>query len=195
MCDFSLFAHFEIAQFNEFSDHAPVHFNLKVNSCPYTEYIKYEDRETLWWNSELRDSCRSSIIYNLPNFSRIIETNRDNSENLVTNFACLLKEISDPLFKRITCVSRGFTDRNTKSNKKWFDAECSQVRNLYLQARSAYNRSRTDENRSELANVSCYKSLIKKKQHQFKYRQATQFEKLKRSNPRHFGSISELKHG
>ena len=69
--NFSFIVDFTIGEFNEWSDHAPLHLSLCCNNCsPKHEKftnVKYK------WDSSFKDRFRSEIIAKLPVFNSYCE--------------------------------------------------------------------------------------------------------------------------
>jgi len=69
-CNFSQIKTFTICPFNEWSDHAPLHFSLNCNNIPRGGSYYSETRYK--WDSTFREQFRSRIISQLPLFNNIV---------------------------------------------------------------------------------------------------------------------------
>ena len=66
-CDFDTLSHFEISEFNEFSDHAPLSFNIYLNN----QDLQHENLNTqtdtefsrkIVWDDEKKRSVLSNLL-------------------------------------------------------------------------------------------------------------------------------------
>ena len=166
--NFSLLKQFGVGTFNEWSDHALLHFSLYCNN---TARDKYSYTETKYkWKSNLTAQFRSIVIANLPNFNSILNSISTNAPETVNNavdqFSWTLHSISHSLFsKRVTTShSPYFVNDTCQKNAEWFDAECLSARQSYLYALCSFNLLKNEENRSVLcSHRKLYKDLVKYK--------------------------------
>lgn len=72
-------------------------------------------------------------------------------------------------------------------HSEWFDKDCIDARNVYLESLKSFNCCKTDENRVILCNhKSAYKSVITKKKNMFYRKKMQEIENLKKSKPKDF---------
>jgi exonuclease III len=191
-CDFVYINSFMVHDFNEWSDHCPISMSLCCNSKLdkhfNDSYCKYK------WNDLLKNDFRSGLIGKLPIFNHVTE-NIDHSDrtcinNVVRRFTDILREVADPLFKRCISTSNSksayFID-TAVNDKEWFDNECLQAKQRYVEAQRVFKRLKSDYSRNQFCSLkSEYKTLVKKKRQAFKAKQLLKIEKLKNSKPREF---------
>lgn len=189
--NFSMLCDFNIGPFNEWSDHAPLHFSIKCNN---TLPLQNTFTETKYrWDNTLRDEFRSGVISHLPDFNNIVNnidcTNKQSINNAVQSFTDTLRSITDPLFSKCFRSSNkpSFTEKSYMKNADWFDVECSDARRTYLEALRVFNLNKNNENRNDLFDKkSIYKKLINKKKGAFYRSKMRDIENLKNKKPKDF---------
>ena len=188
---FSSISDFIVHDFNEFSDHAPLHFSLLCNNVP-SDYQSFTDVKYKW-DDTLREQFRSQIISMLPVFNTIVQhvdySCRTSINNVLNRFTETIRSIADPLFSK-TCVYKtnpSFNVDNCIKNAEWFDNECNTARNLYHEALRTFNSCKTDINRERLCTSKRhYKDLIRKKKACCYRKQMLEIENLRKYKPRDF---------
>ena len=135
---FSSISDFPVHDFNEFSDHAPLHFSLLCNNVS-TEYKSHTDVKYKW-DDALRGQFRSGIISMLPVFNTIVQhvdySSRTAMNYVLNRFTETIRSVADPLFSK-TYVYNTHPSFNVNScikNADWFDNECDTARNVYHDA-------------------------------------------------------------
>ena len=109
--DFRYINNFESLNFNQFSDHAPLQFNIACNISGQVD-ATYINKKSIKWESTQRDSFRRSLIAKLPDFNAMFHNRQFTSdtevENLVSDFTSILNEVAKPLFckERIVNTSK-----------------------------------------------------------------------------------------
>jgi len=197
-CNFPLLSQFTVGEFNEWSDHAPLHFSLFGNNClpsyeTFTD-VKYK------WDSSRRDEFRSRIISKLPIFNDIVRS-IDNSNQLSINsiidkFTATIRSEADELFSKSYKYSNkpSFNTDSSLKHADWFDNECITARNHYHDALKYFNLNMTDLNRKVLCeNKSVYKKLIMKKKNIAYQRKMAEIESLKSKKPKDFWKLFKSK--
>ena len=100
--DFSHIADFEIGSFCEWSDHAPMSFNILCNRVPDTVENTQYTHTLIKWDDSLRDEFRRGLIGRLPDFNsavNILDTSDKSSVNsCVESFTQILNNVARPLF-------------------------------------------------------------------------------------------------
>jgi hypothetical protein len=188
-CDFSLVKHFNVCDFNEWSDHAPLQFVLDIGN--HTETVTSYNYISYKWNPLNRDIFRSKIIGRLPDFNRLTNNlntlDRNTINEVVDNFSLIIRECAEPLFSKSCRENKiGFTD-NVFSSKQWFDTECRVAKGVYKDALRQFNNERTDRNRVVLCeHKKSYKSIVRKKRRQYMVKKRDEILNLRHSNPRQF---------
>ena len=118
--DFPIVNNFKVGEFSEHSDHAPVLFSIKCKHIVQGE--ENMERESIKWNDSLIDRFRNGIIGKLPIFNRLLENQgaHDNLSinELVNQFSDILREVADPLFKKVyKRAGHTYKTQNGDSNK------------------------------------------------------------------------------
>ena len=104
-CHFTPNTDFAVLNFNQWSDHAPMHFAVKcnINLLSKHEYVETKYR----WNADLKDDFYNgllSITEQLDNVTSSIDSTCIN--DVVDQFSGLLNDVAEPLF------AKSFTNRN-----------------------------------------------------------------------------------
>jgi hypothetical protein len=189
--DFPMIDSFNVLPFNPYSDHAPIHFSLKVDTKE-TEQNYFTNIGTsvnFKWNDAHKTNFRRDIIAKLPQFNEILlNVNLSNTvsnntiDKMVEDFSVLIQSTADPYFKQ-------HSKRNVASNcnREWFDQECRVTWQDYQQALRLFNINKTVENREVLCDSKLrYKSLVKKKKKGYKLLKSKELSELRRKKPRDF---------
>ena len=188
--DFSCIRNFRICNFNSFSDHAPLCFELNANQS-YATIDEHNSEHVVTsnkWNNEKRDTFRSDIIAKLPLFNVLLNnivTDSSDVEELVSHFARAISDVADPLYKKTT-HSKGVHTTHS-SNQDWFDGDCINALRVYKEALHNFNINQSHANRVELCNCKKgYKLIVRKKKNGYKMKQSFELRKLKNQNPKEF---------
>ena len=150
---FYIVDNFSVKDFNNFSDHAPLSFNVKCNvrvlvEEPYVcEHVKWRDDE--------KQHFRDGLISRATDFNDFIhsyvEQSDANIDDLVKQFTNIVRDIADPLFiKRVNKYPQ-FERHTISDSDKWFDQECSEAKRLYKDALHIYNNSHSQGSTNPLA--------------------------------------------
>ena len=130
--DFKLVNNFKIRDFTEFSDHAPISFDIVGKK--YSSINNCFNIESVHWDNEKKNAFRRIIIGQLPAFNSLIE-NVDSSDhtsvdNLISQFSSIIRNAGDPLFLKNCTINRGFNCKNSNTSK-WFDEDCKNAKHSY----------------------------------------------------------------
>ena len=165
---FSKISRFNIGEFNEYSDHAPLHFFLYCDNKS-TDYESYTDVRYKW-DSALKDDFRAGIFSNLSHFDNTLRdidcTNRESINNATCMFTETIRSVADPLFSKsfTYCNNPTFDTSQVLKNADWFDRECKESYRIYQHYLRLFNNDKTDVNRETLCDKRReYKKLIRKK--------------------------------
>ena len=184
--------------FNEFSDHAPLHFSLLCNYVS-SEYQSYTD-VNYKWDDVLREQFRSGIISMLPAFNNIVHhidfSSRSSINDVLNNFTETIRSVADPLFSksRVYNTNPSFNVNTCIKHAEWFDHECVTARNLYHAALRVFNSCKTDTNRECLcSSKKYYKDLIRRKKAVCYRQKMLKIENLRKHKPRDFWRFFKAK--
>ncbi|XP_053405174.1 uncharacterized protein LOC128558910 [Mercenaria mercenaria] len=185
---FNIIDSFEIGQFNEFSDHAPILFTLNCKAYMQNSDVTsdVDNMYNIKWSEDHKDEFRRGLIGNLSTFNRIVYDtvvhDTVDVDNLILNFSKVICEVADPLFKR--CNN---SKRNQFFNNSWFDADCTTAKRKYKQALFVFNQNKSQEDRNSLCNAKKeYKCIIKFKKRAHKIQKSKELAELKKSKPKDF---------
>jgi exonuclease III len=186
--NFNIIDDFKIHDFNTFSDHAPISFEInnsilqKDNYISQTEYIKWRDEE--------KETFRAGLISNLLNFDNLLDgagNDQASINSMVNSFTNIIRNVADPLFRRTVYKGHQFVNSSKDDSSKWFDIDCKAAKNTYKNALHQFNRTHNEENRIELCRCKKrYKKIIKRKCRFYKFKLTKDFENLKKCKPREF---------
>jgi exonuclease III len=196
--NFAFIVDFKIGNFNEWSDHAPLHLSLCCNNCSPSQKrftdVKFK------WDSSLRNQFRSEIIAKLPVFNSIVHdidsSNRLSINNAICKFTDTIRSVADPLFShKYTFTNKPmYATDSSLNNADWFDSDCESARRLYINALNCFNLNKSDENRANLCHYKkLYKELIRKKKGCAYRLKMSEIENLKKNKPRDFWKFFKSK--
>ena len=200
--DFSHIADFEIGSFCEWSDHAPMSFNILCNRVPDTVENTQYTRTSIKWDDSLRDEFRRGLIGRLPDLNsaiNILHTSDKSSVNsCVESFTQILNDVARPLFSSSKTYKKSSSSNcynNRLCNKsEWFDEECKTAKQLYHASLHTFNCFKSDENRQNMCFLkSKYKKLTKKKKRNFQYHKIREIKKLRHAKPKDFWRLFKKK--
>ena len=189
-CDFKNIAKFSIGNFNEWSDHAPLHFSLLCNNF-VPEKSQYSETRYKW-DESLRQQFRSGIISNLQRFNTIVKGNdsmdRGSVDTMLNDFTQIVCDVSDPLFSKTFLNKNHVHFSSTRSERKdWFDEECIDARNVYLASLHTFNENKSSCNRENLCERKrLYKSIVSKKRNANYRKKMQTIENLRKRKPKEF---------
>ncbi len=167
--NFSRINSFTVEDLNVYSDHTPISFAIHAN-FDYPEGIS-ENYVKIQWDVSKRDKFRSAIISRLTELNNLTCSHNSNLQNresintLLNSFTTIMREVADPLFLNHSSHKNvSYNDAAHVKHADWFDNECVQAKNIYLQALRNFIFCKTTESRHLLcAQKANYKSLINKK--------------------------------
>lgn len=123
----------------------------KIERISHDEFVcRYK------WSDDCKNEFRAKLIAKLPVFNTlkncIYVANETSVNNLVTDFTSIIQDIANPLFFKSHIVEKdaSFCNLNNEKNKDWFDYECVQAKNTYLNALRKFNMTKSNIDREEL---------------------------------------------
>ena len=127
--NFDCISCFKVERLNEWSDHAPVTFDLNI--CKRTQcHNEVEQNQSFCvykWNNENRELFRRVIIGNLPEFNNIVNsidtTNKSSINKAVDQFSYEIQIAAEPLFAKTYKMCNDCKSQKVKQSK-WFDEDC-----------------------------------------------------------------------
>ena len=153
------------------------------------------------WDASHKSDFRLGLIAELPIFNELvnsIDINSRTSVNYVLNNFTTIVNVADPLFcHRVNSNYSGtskFTDSELPNDHDWFDAECRQARQVYVNALNVFNSFKTHCNRQNLCRLkNAYKKLCSKKKREFENIQIKKLTDLKKERPKEFWNFFKKK--
>ena len=194
---FEMISSLRVSDFNEFSDHALLQFEIAVNKNIGVnhDYKQIRQGSKIEWKEDKIHEFRRGIIADLPQFNELLlndeqeSIDRENIDNLVEKFVNLINKSSHPLFKKDT-YTRKKTGRITRSafiQSEWFDEDCRVKKGEYIECLKQFNQCKSTENRTKLCEKKReYKSVINMKKRRYKVMKSKEIESLKSKSPRDF---------
>ena len=192
--NFKIIKSFTVLPFNEWSDHAPVAFDIDCK-CLSSVTINVGARTRITWDNSKSDQFRSRLIGKLPQLNRIVDSlcasNTQSIDTGVEEFSSLIREAASPVCSKTTPVHKKITSEAFKQrlcNKSdWFDRECANAKYNYLQSVYEFNRCRNNENKDIMCSLkSVYKQLVRKKKRAYERSIIREIEQLKHCKPKDF---------
>ena len=168
-CNFSRIADFCIESLNEWSDHSPISFSLSCNNHSISAPVVQEELK-IRWDSKYKNNFRAGLIGKLPAFNLLTNainiSSKESVNNAIADFTNIVRSVVDPLFSKHVSqkVNTCFNDASYASSADWFDLECLQAKERYLQALRDFQHLDTNLSREHLCECkSGYKKLVRKK--------------------------------
>ena len=145
-CKFSVIRNFKVKDFNMFSDHAPLYIKILCSNHDSGHNENYE-YEYYKWESDKKDIFRRELISKLPVLNDIIKPENLNEQNIsvtVNKFVDVINTVTEPLF-----YVKGRNSRRgincKRSSMQWFDRDCNDAKQTYLNALRTFNLEKTTE--------------------------------------------------
>ena len=189
--DFSCINDFNVHEFNEWSDHAPLSFSLSCNFNPH--FAIQGEQFKCCWNDGAREEFRRGIIGNLHHFNGVTGNidiaDRKSINECINNFTDIIRQVADPLFgKQYTNDNiNSFSDQPFIKNKEWFDDDCIKAKRAYQNALYSFNKCKSHESRQQFClRKKEYKNLIRRKRKEFEIKKVQEIENLRHSKPKDF---------
>lgn len=187
-CDFETLLYFEVKDFNEFSDHAPLMFSFarKNRVAPRAPSAERKTSDKLTWDENKIPLFRTKLLNINENVQQLIrDVTSEPVDHVVHTFSTLLSETAFEVFG----TNRGGSIRGkmSKLKNKWFDAQCFEARKEFKRARNLFNRNKTDDTRTSFVTARTHYNKIKKKaKNKFKIEEGRRINNLAKSQPRKF---------
>ena len=187
--DFNTLSYFDILEFNEHSDHAPVSFHLllKPKNAEHNQEIKTESitRKIVWDKSKV-EHFKLQLQNKQDSFNQLITEHTDSIDNTVHSFTRLLHDIAFDTFGK-TFQTKASHIEHTKTHNAWFDIDCNTARRDFNTARNNFNRVKNDEARRNFTRARTRYNKVKKKAKQkFKIQEGQRISKLAKRDTRKF---------
>ena len=122
--NFSSFENVTVHEYNEFSNHAPISFSLKIGTQRSREATtKY--REVYKWNEDCKVEFVNSLKNDIDLLQNIVQEN-ESVDCIVNKFSTFITDRANPFFKKVVRVNQEniFTGLDCKGRQKWYDENC-----------------------------------------------------------------------
>jgi exonuclease III len=198
---FKYFVKFMIADFNEYSDHAPLHLELKIKYtrelCDGETQYCGAKRNVYRWNPEYSEQCREAVRVNLDTLDFDVDSivSQDSMNTCVDSFSKCLHDVMLPFVNGGSRCSVPTTRHSGKipkvqarqDDKPWFDADLKACYSQYISALKVFNKEKTSENHDILMQKKKrYKSTHNTRKQSYMRTEGNMLSQLKRNNPRQF---------
>lgn len=188
--NFDMISDFQVSEFNEYSNHAPISVSLKTNTIADIETVK--ERIYYKWNEEnklpfLHDLSRDSPILNRQ-LSDGIDSNCD-PDDIVTTFTQFIVDRANPYFEKrfIPRKNRAFFNANTKEKQNWYNEECRKKHTIYKEALYNFNLSRNASTRKIMLDAKKdYRYYCRSCKSRYHYEQSRKMNEMRKKRPREF---------
>ena len=182
--NFNIISDFEIGDFMEYSNHAPVSLSIKTFTDIQSD-VKHE-HTSYNWKPEYKDAFINDITRDSPILNQIISDGIENDyepDDIVTSFTKFITERANPYFQKRHIPNKmpAFANGNTKEKQKWYNYECSQKHARYQEALYNYNLNRNRENRMLMLDAKKdYKYFCRKCKLKYKYDQGKNMNEMRK---------------
>ena len=199
---------FIVCNFNMYSDHAPLHIELKsifvntsldIDDSECLKHVKYR------WSDTFASESKTALEQNLHRLELCIQNNDINTENglnnCVTTFIQELSSIMSDFHKVPVATGTGSTKKNVNidkvyHNKPWFNDTCRHLYSVYRKALYDFNVCKTPSNHFMLQqSKNDYKTLERKLKRRYLFDQGNMLDTIRKQNPKEFyARFSKKKH-
>lgn len=190
--DYKLLRNFSVGHFNQFSDHAPLLFDILIHNkinpsrshSSGSSYVQYK------WRDENKNYFRRDLIANLNNINSIFNISRNplpyEIDRLIDEFSSLVLNTAKPYFGKQCSGNR---NGEKKFDNEWFNHDCYLAKMAYVDALTNFNVNKSDVNRNILCDKKrIYKTLICKTKRAYTTRKAQELYDLRNKQPKEFWS-------
>ena len=189
--DFETLSHFDILEFNEHSDHAPVSFNMQLLCERTLENEEHEcnneiGRKIVWDNEKVGD-FQSLLVNNNAHIQQFTsDVSTEPIDDVVKTFSQFLHDQAFDVFGKT--YSHTKSTRHKRTDKKWFDAACRDAQCEFKAARNTFNCNKNDDTRIQFTRACTNYNRIKKKKtrQSFRMREGRRLNDLAKTEPRKF---------
>ena len=201
---------FEVADFNIFSDHAPLYSVLQCKTIPVKKKDaiphSYSSLRTFKWSDDNLHIAREALLVNMDELNHTLDNLTDDSaqnsiDDSINRFSSVLTNIMSPFFEVKNSNdprSNSFpSSASTHSyrvqpsvphvDKPWFTDELKNLHRTYLTALRTFNSDKSVFNHERLRSTKkAYKSLEGRLKRQFQRVEGDMLQNLRKSNPKAF---------
>ena len=192
--NFEQFSDMRVQNFNEFSNHAPISFSLKINTARSSTAVPTYKKVNKWdenLKNDFTNILRQDIIL-LNNFM-ISNDNVDENVHFFTNFVTTRAKA---FFEKNVKISQEckFNCSNSNNRQAWFDEDCKNKKQTVKEALKEYNIFKSEETRKNvLDSKKDYKYLCRKKKQKYFVDRGRKMNTLRKKKPKEFWKIFKRK--
>ena len=178
---------FEVLPVNEYSDHNPIVFDLKVQCCQ-SAMVTDIARQKMIWDSKKQDEFITSLeneniktlLEDMSNVTQNVPASEISVQNATDLFVDAIRAAADPLFLRTKHIP---SDIKSSDKPVWANEEWVYRKKQFYKSRDRYNHYSTDVNRETMVNArSLYKQCCRKSMQRYKTSQTFKLLEAKHKN-------------
>ena len=149
--DFCTISAFDILDFNEYTDHAPISFQINLKPLQ-TQTTDSSNTETFINRKIVFDSSKTDLFHHsLENNNGVIQrlisdASAEPLDHVVQDFTRFLHDKAFDVFGKTyhSTHSKYHSYRRVNNNNKWFDENCKNAKREFNTAKNVFNRTKTD---------------------------------------------------
>ena len=192
--NFGAFTNVTVHDYNEFSNHAPVSFSIKIlmqRSGEVTEKIK----DVYRWN----ENCKNefvNILKNDVNLLQNIVAENESVDCIIDKFSSFVTDRANPFFKKVIKVKNDiiFECADLKERQLWYDENCVSKKQFLQEAIRDFNLMKSEQNRKKVFDArKDYKYYCRKCKLKFKRDRCKNMNDLRKKKPREFWKLFKRK--
>ena len=170
LSDFETLSHFDILELKEYSDHAPISFNIQLlreqtQTKDEQDFGEREiNRKIVWDNEKVIDFQTSLMNKNRYIQQFMSDVSTEPIDDVVNTFSHSLHDQAFDTFGKL--YSQKTSTHHNTTNKKWFDATCRDAQANFKAARNRFNRNINVNSRIQFTRVRTYYNRAKNKAQQ-----------------------------
>ena len=149
--DFDSLSHFDISDFIEHSDHAPVSFDIYLKSymqeTPSEELAEDTISRKIVWDNNKVTEFNQQLMNNHEHIQQMTsDLSNQPIDYVVKEFTQFIHDKAFDVFGT-TYHSKSCRSRPGKVNREWFDESCARAKRDFTIARNRYNRDKNEQTR------------------------------------------------
>ena len=192
--NFASFSNVTVHDYNEFSNHAPISFCLKIGTQRSGEATtKY--RKAFIWKEEYKMDFVNSLKNDLNLLQNIVDET-GSLDCIVDKFSTFITDRANPYFEKIIKVNQEnvFSCSDFKETQKWFNQTCKLKKEKLQEAIRDFNLQKNEQNRRKV--FECrkdYRYYCRNCKQKFKRNRCKQMDDLRKKKPKEFWKLFKKK--
>ena len=186
---------FSIGEPNIFTDHCTVSFELKFTNV--NEYVCNKGNKKMYskWKNEKKEEylklIRSEIVgERVEKVCEVLQANEniDNLEMAIEELTDIILDAGDGHIKERKVESTYVEGRRTEDQRgEWYDGECRQQKNIFIERQRRYLETREDVDRIAMCKErNIYRKLCRSKKQQLDKKEASRLVELSENDAKAF---------